>query len=214
MRFVIDVEPLPKKDPGRNRKTGATWNPRQKYIDEIRSQIRNFWGIEEGEEEDEFYEPPFKKGTPIILRVDFVTDRPKRMMRQKDPDGLIWHSDVKAKDLDNLLKPFQDAVNKILWYDDSQVCNLSGRKFYREKRGKPRISASIQQLNFTPQFTVGEAWGKALEQGWTDTDRPLQAHEKKRLLTLQSLNAKAISTMDEQEAKEYLTFITRLLRGE
>lgn len=205
MKLVIYVDPLPKKNPGTGWH-GKKYNPRNQYIKEIRRQLLDFWGIEEWEIENPNYVQPFPQGVPVGLDVDFVLDRPDRLDKKKHPDGLIWHSDVKKKDLDNLLKPFKDAVNKILWYDDSQVCALRGRKFYREKSGEPRISISLQQLSFTPSRTVGETLEHVVESVWDDFIRSVVP------MDLSQLTDRELTEIDPEEAKRQLIRLMRQLK--
>lgn len=45
--------------------------------------------------------------------------------------GDIKH--IKKPDLDNLQKFYKDAMNKIVWRDDSQVCEVKVSKFYADE---------------------------------------------------------------------------------
>lgn len=46
-------------------------------------------------------------------------------------------------DVDNYVKGIKDALNKVIWKDDSQVVDLSVSKFYSEK---PRVEVTVEKL--------------------------------------------------------------------
>lgn len=86
------------------------------------------------------------------IRVDylFVMERPARLNRKGDFDGLIPH--VTRPDLDNLQKGTQDALSQAgFWLDDSQICCGYSSKRTSEKTGKARITVTITELNDTPE---------------------------------------------------------------
>ncbi|MED3269276.1 RusA family crossover junction endodeoxyribonuclease [Bacillus thuringiensis] len=47
-------------------------------------------------------------------------------------------------DVDNYVKGVKDALNKVIWNDDSQVVDLKVSKWYSEK---PRIEVTVKELN-------------------------------------------------------------------
>ncbi|PEK91417.1 RusA family crossover junction endodeoxyribonuclease [Bacillus mycoides] len=47
-------------------------------------------------------------------------------------------------DVDNYVKGVKDALNKIIWNDDSQVVDLKVSKWYSEK---PRVEVIVKELN-------------------------------------------------------------------
>lgn len=47
-------------------------------------------------------------------------------------------------DVDNYVKGVKDALNKVIWNDDSQVVDLKVSKWYSEK---PRVEVIIKELN-------------------------------------------------------------------
>jgi len=71
---------------------------------------------------------------PVRLDITFVFQRPKRLMRKKDPEGFVLHT---AKpDRDNLDKAVMDALKNIgMFRDDSLVCSGLIEKFYAKKHG-------------------------------------------------------------------------------
>jgi Holliday junction resolvase RusA-like endonuclease len=67
--------------------------------------------------------------SPIKVAVSFYFPRPARLLRKKDPDGLIPHT---AKpDSDNAAKAVLDALTTIgMWRDDALVSSLIAEKHY------------------------------------------------------------------------------------
>lgn len=87
------------------------------------------------------------------LRVDIlaVLPRPKRLMRQKDPDGLLW-APVRP-DVDNIRKGVLDAMD-LFWGDDKQVVAGQTLKVYCEKSGRPRVEVWIGRPGI-PHHVIG-----------------------------------------------------------
>ena len=79
-------------------------------------------------------------------RVDIlaVMPRPKRLLRKKDPDGLIWCTS--KPDSDNIRKSVLDAL-KTWWRDDSQVVDGRTMKVYAERTGHPRVMVRVRTWN-------------------------------------------------------------------
>jgi Holliday junction resolvase RusA-like endonuclease len=64
---------------------------------------------------------PLFNEEPISLKMTFFLKRPKTV-RRKFPTA--------RPDLDNYVKLVLDALNHVLWLDDSQVCEMGIRKMY------------------------------------------------------------------------------------
>ena len=79
------------------------------------------------------------------LRVDIlaVLPRPKRLMRGKDNDGLVWAP--KRPDADNIRKAVLDGLSPC-YDDDAQVVAGQTFKVYAEKTGKARTIVAITPL--------------------------------------------------------------------
>jgi Holliday junction resolvase RusA-like endonuclease len=84
---------------------------------------------------------------PIMLDLTFYMSRPKNhygtgkkseIMKDTAPE---YHSG--RPDLDNLTKFVQDAMNKIFWKDDAQICILNAQKKYSER---PRTEILIKTI--------------------------------------------------------------------
>lgn len=72
---------------------------------------------------------------PVELMCEFSMPIPSGMCK-KDRDLIenfktVHH--VKKPDLDNLIKFVKDCLNGLAWNDDSQVCEISARKYYGKK---------------------------------------------------------------------------------
>jgi Holliday junction resolvase RusA-like endonuclease len=80
---------------------------------------------------------------PIRLGMIIVLPRPKRLMRKKDHDGLVWAP--KRPDRDNIEKAVTDGL-KFCFRDDAQICAGESLKCYAEKKGIARIIISIQVM--------------------------------------------------------------------
>jgi Holliday junction resolvase RusA-like endonuclease len=77
--------------------------------------------------------PLFKQGEPISVKITFDMQIPKQWPKSKikrfneQPD-LYPH--VFKIDLDNGIKLYTDSLNKLIYYDDSQIINLHAVKRY------------------------------------------------------------------------------------
>lgn len=69
---------------------------------------------------------------PIRLFVDVYRPTPKRL-QTKPKQALIDSGELRPTvkpDVDNYVKGVKDGLNKVIWEDDSQVVDLTVRKFY------------------------------------------------------------------------------------
>jgi len=80
---------------------------------------------------------------PIILNVDVYRATPKKF--QTGPKQLLIESGAlrptTKPDVDNYVKGVKDGLNKVIWQDDSQVIELTVRKFYSLS---PRVVVCIK----------------------------------------------------------------------
>ena len=68
---------------------------------------------------------------PIRVEMRLIFKRPKRLMRRKDPEGLIPH--ISKPDGDNVEKAVLDGLSGVAFHDDAQVFGGSWTKWYAEK---------------------------------------------------------------------------------
>lgn len=80
---------------------------------------------------------------PVAVEVVVVVQRPKRLLRRGDPDGLIICGT--KPDLDNVLKAVLDGCAP-LWTGDQLVADVWARKFYAERGAPPRVEVRVKVL--------------------------------------------------------------------
>lgn len=76
---------------------------------------------------------------PIQAEIEFVIAPPKR------PKNKNFH--VTKPDLDNLIKLVLDALNGIVWEDDSQIVHLCAKKRYAVLNERPFIELIVKDLS-------------------------------------------------------------------
>ena len=81
------------------------------------------------------------------LRVDlcFLLPRPKKLLTLKLANQLIPYS--RKPDVDNFIKSTLDALNGIIWVDDSQVVEIGARKFYAPQDVGVGVTIEIWEVN-------------------------------------------------------------------
>ena len=93
--------------------------------------------------------PMLAAGVPILVEARMIFSRPQRLMRRKDPDGLIPHT-VKP-DGDNVMKTILDGLNGVAFADDAQAFGGSWRKYYAEKATPDKARVEISIYVYNPQ---------------------------------------------------------------
>jgi len=81
---------------------------------------------------------------PVRVTVMFVMPRPGRLVWKTRPTPRCW-SPVKP-DVDNLFKSVADALNKLIWRDDSQVVSVFITKKYAAGHEQPCVEVEIVEL--------------------------------------------------------------------
>lgn len=128
--FVIDGLPIA-KGRGRVGRHGQVYTPArtrdaERYIATVALQHR----------------PSAPFTGPLVLEVDFVFPIPHAWPRWKRAAALAseWRP-IGKPDVSNLLKTVEDALNGVMWLDDSQICDVTGRKWYG---AEPRTIVTIR----------------------------------------------------------------------
>ena len=67
--------------------------------------------------------------SPLFVKLEFYMPMPLSWSKKKR-EKLIEQPCMKHTDIDNLSKFIFDALNKIVWYDDSIICRLEATKTY------------------------------------------------------------------------------------
>ncbi|MBL8824873.1 MAG: RusA family crossover junction endodeoxyribonuclease [Planctomycetia bacterium] len=86
------------------------------------------------------YDGPPLEG-PVYLQATFVLPRPQKYCRKKDDPGRLWC--IAKPDMDNLVKALKDALSKLVFKDDSQVCRTMQGKFYAARDEQPCVEVQI-----------------------------------------------------------------------
>lgn len=83
---------------------------------------------------------------PLALQVLAIAARPKKLMRRRDPDGLIFRPH--KPDLDNVHKSVKDAMKKAgIYRDDCQVVLYrDSASLYTERNGLPRVEVVLWEI--------------------------------------------------------------------
>jgi Holliday junction resolvase RusA-like endonuclease len=89
------------------------------------------------------YQGPPLEG-PLDVSLIFVFPRPQRLVWKKRPMPRVWHTSV--PDRDNLMKSFQDALNKLIWVDDGQICDGVTLKYIAAGNEQPHVEVVIRQI--------------------------------------------------------------------
>jgi len=98
---------------------------------------------------------------PVEVQLLAAAPRPKRLMRKKDPEGLVWKP--KTPDADNIEKSTWDAIVMAgIIRDDCQVVKCSCQDCYAEKDGIPRIEVMIRPIDCEPKSFIPK--GKTLSE--------------------------------------------------
>ncbi|WP_309087269.1 RusA family crossover junction endodeoxyribonuclease [Domibacillus sp.] len=81
---------------------------------------------------------------PLQVKVKVYKPMLKRFSKKKLAEaeaGIL--RPVTKPDVDNYVKGIKDALNKVIWNDDSQVVDLTVSKFYSES---PRIEVLVEEI--------------------------------------------------------------------
>ena len=90
------------------------------------------------------YKPDKPLEGAIILTVTIYRSIPKSFSKKKiemAENGIL--RPITRPDVSNYLKGIEDAFNKIMWNDDSQIVRIIAGKYYSDR---PRIEIEIQEV--------------------------------------------------------------------
>jgi Holliday junction resolvase RusA-like endonuclease len=130
----IDIHPKPSPRP-RLGKYGTYMDPKYQQ-----------WKREFAFKWSKYNIPAIEMGKPIKMTVEFHIEAPKYLRQRKKVwddliDNRLWHT--KRSDLDNLVKSVKDALNKVAYFDDAQVCELHAKKIWALE---PKILIKLEEI--------------------------------------------------------------------
>lgn len=82
---------------------------------------------------------------PLSVRMVFVMPRPKSMIWKTRPMPRVPHTG--KPDRDNLMKSAQDALNELLWKDDSQICAGPVEKWIASGDEQPHVEITVTAMD-------------------------------------------------------------------
>ncbi|MBN6186424.1 RusA family crossover junction endodeoxyribonuclease [Aneurinibacillus sp. BA2021] len=90
------------------------------------------------------YAPSEPLEGPLVLTVNIYRFIPKGF-NKKDKERAVAGTlrPTTKPDVDNYVKGIKDALNKVIWKDDSQIVSIVAEKFYSQK---PRIEVKVQAM--------------------------------------------------------------------
>jgi len=113
-----------KKDNNRKKKTHAYYE-KKNYI--FRNELRAVFN------KYNFDRPYFKRGVPVIMRLNIHRSMPKSYGKKKREQAKKGHiMPVTRPDNSNCLKQIEDALNGIAYWDDAQICQHIMCKGYED----------------------------------------------------------------------------------
>ncbi|WP_163526640.1 RusA family crossover junction endodeoxyribonuclease [Halobacillus ihumii] len=81
---------------------------------------------------------------PLVVRVKVYKPLLKSFSKKRTNEAEAGlYRPITKPDVDNYVKGIKDALNKVIWKDDSQVVDLTISKWYSEK---PRVEIEISEV--------------------------------------------------------------------
>lgn len=77
----------------------------------------------------------------VILELEFHMPIPESLSRKKK-EGIKGTMHIKRPDISNLIKFVEDALNGILWQDDSVIAKIKAKKIYSD------TPKTVMNINF------------------------------------------------------------------
>ena len=138
VRFIVPGKPVPKGRPrfafrGRTVVSVRTDKKTKQYEDRVR-----FFAV--GAMAGSSKVPA---GVPVRLDVLAIHPRPIKYNRKKDPDASFFKVTRTGGDLDNHIKAVSDALNGVVYEDDSQVSVIRGEQHIAGKKGEPQSVVTV-----------------------------------------------------------------------
>ena len=131
--LILDGEPIGKGRPRFSRGTGHAYTPEKT----ARFEERLAWAAQ-----SKMDRKPLLEGE-LNMVVHAYFSIPKSKPQKWKTDALAWKiRPTKKPDIDNIIKGVADALNKVVYVDDTQIVVLTAMKFYSDR---PRIEICIKK---------------------------------------------------------------------
>ena len=133
--LVLDGEPIGKGRPRFSRATGHAYTPEKS----ARFEERLAWAAQ-----SVWHGKPLLAGALKLTVVAFLSIPKSKSASWKKGalDGTI--RPLKKPDLDNIIKGIGDALNRVVYVDDTQIVEVDAAKFYSDQ---PRITIRIDSVS-------------------------------------------------------------------
>lgn len=132
IRFTVYGEAVPWKRPRFNGKTKAVFEKSE--VKDFKKRVIEAYNKSGGRF--------FPKDVPLRVTVYVFMGVPASASEKKQRDLIRNHRPTKRPDNDNLYKGITDALNKVAYYDDSQIVDTHIYKFWS---GCPRAEVEIEE---------------------------------------------------------------------
>lgn len=133
--FTFDIEPTPQLRPRVSSRGGyvRVYDP---------PKVKQFKRILRSLADDQYARPPLIG--PLSVSLTFYRPVQKSISQTEREQRLSNRSKPVVKpDTDNYIKSTLDALNGVLWHDDSQIVKITGEKRYSDH---PRITVGVKQV--------------------------------------------------------------------
>ncbi len=81
---------------------------------------------------------------PIKMQIQAIFEPPRSISKKRREELLKGQPVLKKPDIDNILKIVADALNKVAYDDDSQICDMSITKTYGEQE---KLIIDVEELS-------------------------------------------------------------------
>ena len=134
-KFIIHGEPQGKGRPRFSRVSGRAYTPEK---------TASYENLVKIEYINQCKDCKFENGTELVMAITAyygIPDSKPKKQKQLMRDGVV--RPTKKPDMDNIIKIIADSLNKIAYYDDSQIVEATIKKYYSDE---PRVVVTISEL--------------------------------------------------------------------
>jgi len=134
-KMILDGDPVGKGRPRFSRATGHTYTPEKT----ARFEERLAWAAQ-----DVMRRQPLLEGALHMEVYAYFSIPASKPTKWKDAAKERGIRPTKKPDIDNIVKGVADALNKVVYVDDTQIVTLLCGKYYSDR---PRIEIFIKKLD-------------------------------------------------------------------